>query len=442
LEKSLKKSLKKDLKKDLRVLRAIFVSVLLWGAPMSAEALEVNIERALELATANNNRIKIAESDVAIAGETRRQAHRANGVTVSLTHKSTYTDYQADAYAQSYGSHGKSYSNSITASYALYTGGVVGNTIKKADSDYKSQNEALRKSRQDLKLDVVRGIYTLLQAEDAVLQAEESVKRLAAHVENVSIHHEHGRVGKADWLRSEVELSNAKLSHIGALSRYDSALKQLNSLMGIPLDTPLQIEEKMVYESYAPTREECVSFAKRTHPDVARALYAIKSAEAQARIAEGGRRPSASLAVTQNLGSAKAWPGTKVDSFTVGVNVEYTIMDAGAGASKVSSAKEAVRRAQYTYEQTLEAVILAVNSDYDSIMEAAQRVEESVTAIGKAQEAYAIAVHRYNEGVGTNIDVVDFQDALTVTRSNHTQALCDYSIALARIENSMGGRLK
>jgi outer membrane protein TolC len=117
-------------------------------------------------------------------------------------------------------------------------------------------------------------------------------------------------------------------------------------------------------------------------------------------------------------------------------------MDAGAGASRVSSAKEAVQRAKYYYEQTLEAVVLTVNSDYDSITEAAQRVEESITAIDKAREAYDIAINRYNEGVGTNIDVVDSQNALTVTQSNYTRALCDYSIALARIENSMGGRLK
>jgi outer membrane protein TolC len=69
-------------------------------------------------------------------------------------------------------------------------------------------------------------------------------------------------------------------------------------------------------------------------------------------------------------------------------------------------------------------------------------VDESVSAISKAQEAYDIAVNRYNEGVGTNIDVVDSQSALTLASSNHTQALCDYNIALARIENSMGGDLK
>ena len=429
------------MKENLIISTVIFVLVLLGATPTPAcaESLEINIERALDLAAANNNRIKIAESDVLLAEEARRQAHKANGVTVRVTHNSSYTDYQGEAYLQSYG---ESYSNSVVASYPLYTGGIVGNTIKRAESDYKSQNEALRKSHQDLKLDVIRGLYTVLQAEDTTYQAEEAAKRLAAHVENVRIQYENGRVGKADLLRSEVELSNANQNRIHALSGLDTAIKQLNSLIGMPLDTELRINEKMTYKKFVHTLEECTALAKQVHPSLAMAFFAVESAEAGVRVAKGERLPQASLSAAQNFGSASEWPGVKADTFSVGLSVEYTVMDAGAGASKVSSAKEAVRRARYNYEQVLEGVLLAVNSDYNSIVEAAQRVEESASAISKAQEAYDIAVNRYNEGVGTNIDVVDFQNALTQANSNHTQALCDYNIALVRIENSIGGILK
>jgi outer membrane protein TolC len=425
------------LKKGLRAAYIIFILALSFACSSaeSAEVIEISVERALELAAANNYRVKIAESDVVLAKEARRQAHRTRGVSVRAAHNSTYTDYQGEQYFQTYG---KSYSNSVTATYPLYTGGVVGNAIKRADSDYKSQNEALRKSHQDLKLDVVRGVYAILQAEDTARHAEESAKRLAAHVENVRIQYENGRVGKADLLRSEVELSNANQSHIRTLSNLDTAIKQLNNLVGVPLGTKLRISEKMTYEKYARTLEECLSFASRVHPSLTMASLAVESAEAGVRIAEGERLPKASLAVTQNLGSTSEWPGTKADTFSVGVSMEYAIMDAGIGASRVSSAEEVLGKAKYNYKQILESVLLAVNSDYSSIMEAAQRVKESVSAISKAQEAYEIAVNRYNEGVGTNLDVVDSQNALALAASNHTQALCDYNIALARIENSIG----
>jgi outer membrane protein TolC len=404
-----------------------------------AGVLEVNIEQAFELALSNNNSVKIAESDAAAAQEARRQAHRMRGVTVTLTHDSTYTDYQNELYRlQGYGSYANSYANAITAAYPLYTGGAVGGAIKKADRDYASQQEAVRKSRQDLKLDIARAVYSILQAEDTASQAEESTKRLAAHVDNVRIQYENGRVGKADLLRSEVELSGAKLDSISAQSALDTAIKQLDNLMGIPLDTKLRVNEKLKYEKYPRSLEECLSVAGRAHPDMIMASLAIESAEAQVRVAKGQRLPQVSLTATQNLTSASDWPGKDADTFVVTVEMDYTFSDAGVGASKVSQAEEAVRKAKYNYEQTRESILLSVNSDYNNITEAARRVEESAMAINKAQEAYDIAAYRYREGVGTNLDVVDAQSSLTSAASNYTQALCDYNVAIARMENSMG----
>jgi outer membrane protein TolC len=426
------------LKERSREIRAIFILAILFASasPACAGVLEINVERALELAEANSYRVKIAESDAAVAREGRRQARGAGGVTVRLAHNSSYTDYQGEMYPQSYG---ESYSNRIVASYPLYTGGVVENSVKKAESDYRSMNEALRKARQDLKLDVVRGVYTMLRAEDAARQAEEAAKRLAVHVLSVKIQYENGRVGKADLLRSEVELSNAEQNRIKAQNEHSAATQRLNSLMGTPLETELRVDEKMTYEKFTYTLDECVTFARLSHPDLAMASLSIESAEAGARIARGETLPSATISAVQNLGSASSWPGKDADTFTIGIDVEYALIDSGVGASKIAAAKEIVWKAKYNYEQVLEAMLLAVNSDYNSITEASLRIEESASAISKAREAYEIAVNRYGEGVGANIDVVDAQNALTLAESNHTQALCDYNIALARIENSMGG---
>jgi outer membrane protein TolC len=70
--------------------------------------------------------------------------------------------------------------------------------------------------------------------------------------------------------------------------------------------------------------------------------------------------------------------------------------------------------------------------------EAGLRIEKGARAVDMAQEAYRIALVRYREGVGTNIDVLDAHAALSQSESNHTQALCDYNIAVARLVNAMG----
>jgi outer membrane protein TolC len=395
--------------------------------------LEISVERAMELTFANNPQLKIAESDVAIADESRRQAHRARGVTITATHSSMYTDYKNEDM------HLNSYATGLTATYPLYTGGVLENSIKQANVGYEAQKASLQKVIQDLRLTVAKCFYLMLQRSDMAKLNRESVERLIVHVENVRIQYENGRVGKADLLRSEVELSNAELAYISAENARDAAVKQMNNLMGVPLDTELVWDAGMKYEKFSPIFEECLSFAEANHPDLESSKLRMLEAKYGVYIARGEKRPQIKVSATQNLSSTTNWPGIKDDNFNLALNVEYTISNSGITSSRISAAQMTVEKANRNHEMTRDSVFLAVNVEYLGVREAERRIEASAEAIEKAREAYAIALNRYEEGIGTNIDVIDSQIALTQTQSNYTQALCDYNIALAQLENSMGG---
>ncbi|MDR1977881.1 MAG: TolC family protein, partial [Synergistaceae bacterium] len=362
-----------------------------------AGQLEIDVERAAELAVANNPRMKVAESDVAIAGESRKQAYRTQAVSVAATHSSSYADYQKDDI------HQNTFSNGITMSYPLYSGGGIENTMKKSDLGYQEQEKALEKVRQDLRMSVATGFYSMQQKSDMAKLADESVERLKAHVENVRIQYENGKVGKADLLRSEVELSNGELSRVSALNAYAVAVKQLNSLMGVPLETELTWSKGMSHEKFPHTLEACEAFAQKNHPDFLMAELRVREAEIDVDIARGDKRPKANLSATQNLSSNidSEWPGFREDNFSIQLVIEYTLLDSGVSSSKIASAKEAVQRAKHDYEATRDSIFLSVNSDFMGIMEAERRIELSKDALEDAREAYAIALNRYEEGVGT-----------------------------------------
>lgn len=45
---------------------------------------------------------------------------------------------------------------------------------------------------------------------------------------------------------------------------------------------------------------------------------------------------------------------------------------------------------------------------------------------------------RYRAGVGTNLDVLDAETSLETARNNYVDALFNYNIAVATLENAMG----
>ncbi len=72
------------------------------------------------------------------------------------------------------------------------------------------------------------------------------------------------------------------------------------------------------------------------------------------------------------------------------------------------------------------------------LREAEKRISTTQIAVAKAEEDFHIAQVRYMAGVGTNLDVIDAQVALTEAKTNFVNALYDYNTSKIALETSMG----
>ena len=113
-------------------------------------------------------------------------------------------------------------------------------------------------------------------------------------------------------------------------------------------------------------------------------------------------------------------------------------MDSGLTAGNVKQAVEGYHKAQEQLKQTVEGVQLDVRSVYLSLKASEQSIQTSSAAVGLAEEDYKIKVVRYQAGVGTNLDVLDAQLALTTAKNNFLQAMYSYNNFRARLDKSMG----
>lgn len=114
------------------------------------------------------------------------------------------------------------------------------------------------------------------------------------------------------------------------------------------------------------------------------------------------------------------------------------IFDSGVTLSKVHAAEEKLLQAEETYRDTVDTVELEVRSNYLGLREAEKRISTTQVAVAKAEEDFHIAQVRYMAGVGTNLDVIDAQVALTEARTNFVNALYDYNTSKIALETAMG----
>lgn len=437
-------------KKAKNVLALTAALSVLCSQSVFAATLELDLEETIQRALLTNPSVKIAEYNRKAAKADYSAAKSARGISISLSHDSGrggYADNRSYVITDNMGrqiprydkSIGNSHSNSITASLPLFTGGELQGQIGQAKANYRSMLSAEEQAYNEMKETATTGYFNMLNATNMKALRQESVDRLQAHLDNVIAQYNVGIVARADVLRSEVELANAQQNYITASNQYDVAEATLNNIIGTPLGTTLLLKDRLQYEPYENDMAYCLAYSEQHRPELKQAEYAIDSAEAALVVARSGHMPKVYANASNNWGgNGSDWPGDDDENWSVGVTASMNVFDSGVTWSKIHAAQENLAKAKESQRQIKDNVELEVRTDYLNLREAEKRITTTQVAVASAEEDYHIAVVRYQAGVGTNIDVMDAQEALTQAKTNYYQALYNYNTSKAALNTSMG----
>ena len=424
-------------KKSRQVLVTAIVLGLMSAQTAFAATMEINLDKAIEMALKTNPTVKISEADSSVAKAQKDEAKASQWLSIDYTHKTARGGYYDPDPSTSQYAPRNSHTNGFTASIPLYTGGKLSGTIEQAVQNYKSSEYGVDESYQAVKLSATNGYYGVLQAIDTVKLSKDSVERLSAHLQNVQAQYDVGVVAKVDVLRSQVELANAEQTLIKAQNAYDLAVADLNNIIGLPHGTDLKVTESLQYNKYDNPMENCINFALANRPELFQAEAGIESAKAAVKVAKSGYMPQVAASASNDW-SSTSWPGDDNQNWGVGVSLSLNVFDSGVTAAKVNASEASLYKAEETYRQTKDSVQLDVRNNYLSLREAEKRIATSKVAVDSAEEDYRISQLRYQAGVGTNIDVMDAQVALTQAKNNYVQALYDYNTSGAALAKAMG----
>lgn len=430
-------------KKAKNVLALTAALSVLCSQSVFAATLELDLEETIQRALLTNPSVKIAEYNRKAAKADYSAAKGARGISISLSHDSGRGGYADPQYNQQLNiwtkGIGNSHSNSITASLPIFTGGELQGQIGQAKANYRSMLSAEEQAYNEMKETATTGYFNMLNATNMKALRQESVDRLQAHLDNVIAQYNVGIVARADVLRSEVELANAQQNYITASNEYDVAEATLNNIIGTPLGTTLLLKDRLQYEPYENDMAYCLAYSEQHRPELKQAEYAIDSAEAALVVARSGHMPKVYANASNNWGgNGSDWPGDDDENWSVGVTASMNVFDSGVTWSKIHAAQENLAKAKESQRQIKDNVELEVRTDYLSMREAEKRITTAQVAVASAEEDYHIAVVRYQAGVGTNIDVMDAQEALTQAKTNYYQALYNYNTSKAALNTSMG----
>jgi len=436
------------------------IAILLAGqhAQAAPEPEKLTLADSIALALANNPAMKIAQSGSEKALWKVNQARAYSGVTLRYSFTRGRTDQPPSWYNNttinyplSYNPQTQSfieypawseaydfYSHQLQLQLPLYTGGKIENSISLARHGEAAASLGAAQARQQLIMEVTTSYFNVLQTRNLADVARQAVEDLEAHLKNVQNHYDAGTVSLSDVLQTQVRLANARNNLIKAQNIYKLSRYKLNKIIGLSLHNDAVLSDDLSFQPYQRTIDESIAIALKNRPEVAQARLKVDMAHDGLKIAKSGNLPTVALVATESWQDTLPSTSKNSNAWLVGLNVQFNVFDNGITKAEIKQSEHEIAEAKEQLRQAEDKITLEVCQAYLNVQEAAERIANNKVAVNQSETDYQLAQERYENGVGTNLDVMDAELAMTQARINYVQALYDYYISRAQLDRAMG----
>jgi outer membrane protein len=323
----------------------------------------------------------------------------------------------------------------IVLSQVLTTGGRIEGQIDAARMQQAIEQEGFRRTAQQVVFQVRRAFYALENAGRVVGYYTEAENQMAQHLEIARGLVTAGKAAHVDVLRAEVQLANVRQALLKARNAKQTARMALNNAMGRGADTPLTIQPTPGAGFSLPP-ERALPQILDGHPEARISRLTLRRSEAEVRSAKAAGAPSLAARASYNYeGSHDPF---QVPNWNVGVVLTFPLVDGGVRRGGVEQAEARVQQAQASSALTRQRIELDVGSAWLAVVEARERVHTTQAAVDQAAEALRILEEKFRVGLGSSIDVLDAQTALTGAQANQAQAVTDFETAVAQWQFAAG----
>ena len=319
----------------------------------------------------------------------------------------------------------------------------VGLALQIAKTYKNYAGEAFRAAEQDVSLEVKRSFYGVLLSQKLVDANREGLDVVKANLENVRSLYQHGSVAEFDLLRAEVQLANTEPLFTSAENNLVLAKNGLKNLVGIPQDQDIELEGQFTHQEI-PQDEMAQAEAKAlvTNPMIEQLKLQEAILAKNVSVERAGYFPTLSLVGSYQWQTDNntlnfhdyLWAKT----FTVGLQVSYPLFDGFSRSSRVRQAVLDKEKLHYTRLKAEEGLKIQIQSAGLKMAEAQKRIKGQEKSIEQAEKAVRIAQTRFKSGVGTHLELLDTQVAMTLAQTNYAQAIYDFLIAQAEWQNAVG----
>jgi outer membrane protein TolC len=333
------------------------------------------------------------------------------------------------------------YDNRLAVRQTLFDAGATASLVQGVLHTITAQEYDTTKTGLDIRLTVSTLFIDVLKKQELLTVAKAALSSTEQHRQQSQALYQEGVSPRADVIKSEVQVSTARLTVVSADNAVLFAKASLSAFMGVPVTIAFEVDgqevERMQHHPLPDVRE-ALDQAYHLRPELMGVKARLAAADAAVNQAASGFYPNVTLDASYGWQESTFVP---TDSkWGVGVTVALPVFEQLTTRSKVGQAVANRSGVKASEAQAMRAVELEVQQAWLGFMEAQERQTVAVKALEQATEDMRVSEGRYQEGLGVILEVIDAQTALTQAKTNQVVAVFDIATAQVKLDRATGQR--
>ena len=315
-------------------------------------------------------------------------------------------------------------------------------SLKLSALDVELAIEQARSSRISMVSQVKQAFYAVLLAKEAYNVYKEVYDNAQKNFEDVEKKYNVGKTSEFEYLRAKVNVNNAEPEVFSAENAVVLAIWQLKAIMGIDLNTDLDVEGALSdYTSEVTAASiiasDTVSFESNTN------LLQLKLQDEMLshtiKMTKFQYIPTLSASFAYNyvaMGNTfnMAWNPYSV----VALSLNIPIFDGFLKHNNIRQYKKTQDILRVNIEDVERNLNIALENYKDKMSTSVKRYTAAEATLEMAQKSYNISERMYELGKATLVELNDAQLALTQAQLTMSQAIYQYMTNKAAIDELMG----
>lgn len=430
--------------------------------PATGDTITLDWDSAWHLALKQNETLQIARNNETAARQKVREAYSAAMPTVDysgtfnhyfeipstiFTLPSSMSPSGSPLRVKTQFGSENNISMNVQLTQPLWLAGKVGYGLKAAKTYKELSGYQVKVASEDLHVQLMQTYYGAILADRGLAVAQESLNQATDHLNQVQQMHQQGVASDYDLIRAQVAVSNLKPNVSQAEANRDLVYKSLKNMLGMDVDKPIKLVDNLEEAIAPPTLDYEDASAAALHQrvelrqlDLQEQLYEIeykvnKRNVLWPNLLAGLRFESSAQAQDMKFGKYEFLNG-----YGGQVILQIPLFDGFSSHWKAQQSKISIRNTKLQRDQLERGIRLQVFEALRTYQRSSEELNAAKESLGQAEKGYSIAESRYQSGVGTQLESLDAQLQLNVSRVNLLQAEYNLLIARANFDRASGSR--